>query len=294
MRILLQVPDGLKGKALEIAEAIEREGNEVIISAEPCYGACDLREHEARLLGCEKIVHYGHTKFLESRTPVVYEEIRESLDPVPLLEKEFKKISAYSSFGLVSSLQFVDSLRKAGAFLEGKGKKAVVGKGIHIAKKLYPGQVLGCDFTAAKAVEADVDCFLFFGSGRFHPLGLALSTDRPVFVVDLERQELESLASMKNKFLRQRFAAQALFNDARRVGVLVSAKPGQRRLEVAERVRKQLKEKGKQAFILYMDEIKPDKLEWMGFDAFVSTACPRIAVEHRTGFGKPILNPEEI
>ncbi|MFH0829838.1 MAG: diphthamide synthesis protein, partial [Candidatus Aenigmatarchaeota archaeon] len=82
-RILLQVPEGLKNKATEIAARLEKAGNEVIISAEPCYGACDIKTDEARKLGCQKIVHYGHTRFCDSNFPVEYVEYREKADAVP-------------------------------------------------------------------------------------------------------------------------------------------------------------------------------------------------------------------
>ncbi|MFQ6010391.1 MAG: diphthamide biosynthesis enzyme Dph2 [Candidatus Aenigmatarchaeota archaeon] len=294
MKILLQIPEGLKTRAIEIAKELESRGDKVVISCDPCYGACDLKEKEARELGCEKIIHYGHTKFLENRMPVLYEEIKESMDPAPILNKDFEKIEKHSSFGLVSSLQFVDSLKKAKSFLEKKAKQAHIGKGILISKKLYPGQILGCDISAAKAVESKVDCFLFFGSGRFHPLGLALSTEKPVYFVDMERKEIENLNSFRRKFLNQRYAASAMLKHARTIGILVSTKSGQRRIELAENIREELKKRGRNAFILSMDEISPEKLAGLKLDAFINTACPRIAIEHRTQFDKPIVNPDEI
>ncbi|MEM3572044.1 MAG: diphthamide synthesis protein, partial [Candidatus Bathyarchaeia archaeon] len=42
-KVLLQFPDGLRGHALRIATKIEELTNtQVVISADPCYGACDL------------------------------------------------------------------------------------------------------------------------------------------------------------------------------------------------------------------------------------------------------------
>ena len=37
-----------------------------------------------------------------------------------------------------------------------------------------------------------------------------------------------------------------------------------------------------------------EKLEGLDLDAYVNTACPRIAIEDRTNFKKPILNPDEL
>jgi len=279
---ILQVPDGLKRKALEIAD----ENGDVLIDCETCYGACDLAIHEAKILGCEKIIHFGHSKLIDSDIPVEYKELREEYNPVPVLEKSFDKIKG-NKIGLVSTLQFLDSLESAKEFLEKKGKTVKIGKG-----KIYPGQILGCDISSAKSIENEVDSFLFIGSGKFHPLGLALKTEKPVFVLDVEKNIIYELD--KQEFLKQKYAAIALAKDANKFGILVSVKPGQLNLELAKRIKKELEEKGKKAYILVFNEIKPEKLEGLELDCYVNTACPRIAIEDRTLFKKPILNPDEL
>ena len=53
-------------------EAIENQGIEVILSADPCYGACDLPINN---INCDLIVHVGHTKFIKdinTEVPVLY------------------------------------------------------------------------------------------------------------------------------------------------------------------------------------------------------------------------------
>ena len=63
MKILLQFPEGLKQKAVEIAKKYEKKGDVVFLSAAPCYGACDLALDEARAIGAKKIIHFGHSPF---------------------------------------------------------------------------------------------------------------------------------------------------------------------------------------------------------------------------------------
>lgn len=282
MKKILQVPDGLKRKALKIADEIK----DVLIDCESCYGACDLAINEAKILGCDKIIHYGHSKLIESDIPVEYIEIREDFDPTPVLEKnEIKE----KRIGLISTLQFLDSLEKAKKFLEKKGKTVKIGKG-----RFSPGQILGCDISSAKSIENQVDAFLFIGSGKFHPLGLALQTEKTVYLLDVEKNELINLNEFKQKFLKQKYAAIVLAKDANRLGILISVKPGQLNLKLAEKIKKKLEEKGKKAYILIFNEIKPEKLEGLELDCYINTACPRIAIENRTDFKKPILNPDEI
>ena len=283
MTKLLQVPDGLKRKALKIADEI----GDVLIDCENCFGACDLAIQEAKALGCEKIIHYGHSKILETDIPVEYKELREDYDPIPVLEKEFDKIKE-EKIGLISTLQFLDSLEKARKFLQEKGKTVKIGKG-----RFYSGQILGCDISSAKAIEKEVDAFLYIGSGRFHPLGVALKTEKTVYVLDVEKNEINNLKELKEKFLKQKYTAIALAKDAKKIGILVSVKPGQLNLELAKEIKDKLEKKGKKAYILVFNEIKPEKLEGLELDCYINTACPRIAIENRTEFKKPILNPDE-
>ena len=279
---ILQIPEGLKRKALSMADDL----GDVLIYCEPCYGACDLCIDEAKVLGCDGVIHFGHSKLIESDVPVEYNEMRQDFDPVPVLEKNIENIKG-ERIGLVSTIQFLDSLEPAKELLEKKGKTVLIGKG-----KSYEGQILGCDVSAAKSVEKDVDVFLYIGSGKFHPLGLALQTEKPVFVLDKEKNEIYEID--KEKFEKQKYAAIALVKDAKKFGILVSTKPGQLNIELAEKMKSDLENKGKKAYILVFNEIKPEKLEGLNLDCYVNTACPRITIENRTDFKKPILNPDEL
>ena len=279
---ILQIPDGLKTKALKIADELE----DVVIDCEPCYGACDLCISEAKSIGCDEIIHYGHSKFIDSDIPVEYVELKQEFNPVPTLEKNFEKIKG-EKIGLVATVQYLDSLKRAKEFLEKKGKIVIIGKG-----KFSNGQILGCETSSANSIEDDVDSFLYVGSGKFHPLGLALKTEKPVFVLDTEKNDIYQID--KKLFEKQKYAAIALAKDAKRYGILVSVKPGQQNLELAKKIKKDIESKGNKAYILIFNEIKPEKLLGLDLDCYINTACPRIAIENRAEFKKPILNPDEI
>lgn len=281
---LLQFPEGLVTRALELAD---QEGDSIIYG-ETCYGACDLPIHPAKSLGCDKIIHFGHSEFVKSDVPVEYRELKEDFDPIPILEKEFNKIKE-SKIGLVSTLQFLDSLEKAKEFLESKGKQALIGKGT-----FNDGQILGCDISAAKSVDDKVDTFLYIGSGKFHPLGLSLETKKKVWILDVEKQKIDDLEQVKEKFMKQKYAAIALCKDAKKFGILVSIKTGQLKIDLAKKIKDDLVKRRKKAYIIVFDEIKPEKLIGYDLDCYINTACPRIVIEDRTTFEKPILNPDEL
>jgi 2-(3-amino-3-carboxypropyl)histidine synthase len=282
LRKILQVPLGLKRKALEIADKY----GDVFIDMENRYGACDLPILEAKALGVEKIIHLGHCKFMESDIPVEYVELKEVYNPITVLQKNFDKFKSFKKIGLISSIQFTGSLSLAKKFFEDNEKEAFIGKN--------SGRILGCDITSALSIEKNVDVFLFIGSGKFHALGVALKYDKPVLVLDVERNEVYDIEKIKRSFLKQKYTAIGLAKHAQKFGILVSVKTGQMNIELAEKIKKFLENKDRKAYVLIFNEIKPEKLEGLDLDCYVNTACPRIAIEDRELYNKPILSYDEL
>jgi 2-(3-amino-3-carboxypropyl)histidine synthase len=162
------------------------------------------------------------------------------------------------------------------------------------ARVKHPGQVLGCNVTSASSITKEVDQFLFIGSGDFHPLAVALETGKDVLVLDPLMREVRDIKELKDRVLRQRYAAIAIAQEVKGFGILISTKPGQRRRALAMRLRALIEEKGKRAWVIALDNITPDQLLAFQVDAFVSTACPRIAVDDALRYKKPILTPVEL
>ncbi len=288
-KALVQIPEGLKMKAQKIVDSLQKEGTEAIISVEPCFGSCDLGDKEAKALGCDVVLHIGHSPLVsDTEVPVIYEEYRQDFDPVPLLEKHLSQLP-YNSVGLITTIQHIDSLKKAKSFLEGKGKAVHIGQP---QAARYPGQILGCDHSAALSIEDKVECFLFMGSGLFHPLGLAEKTEKPVLFLDKESGELKDLSEERFKRQKIRAANLAKATLSNNFGILISTKAGQMHLKQAEQAKKALEEKGKKAWILVGDQVTPEKLLGLNLDCLVNCACPRIT-EDVSLFKKPIITAEE-
>ncbi|MGC8888580.1 MAG: diphthamide synthesis protein, partial [Candidatus Micrarchaeia archaeon] len=176
MKILLQFPEGLKQHALEYAKKLEKEGNEVIISASPSFGACDVAIEEAKSVGAEKIIHFGHAEFMKIGFNVEYVEYRVDAD-LSVLEKSLEELRPYQKIGLVTTVQHVQQLGKIKEFYEKNGKEVLIGKPYGFAK--YEGQILGCDPGSAASIDKDVDAHVYFGGGLFHPLGAVYATSKP-------------------------------------------------------------------------------------------------------------------
>ncbi len=283
VKILVQIPDGLKRDALELLKIFDENDIEAHLWVENTYGACDMPIHRAKAYGYDAIVHIGHTDFgVKTDLPLFYVEFYYDLDPTEILEKNLSKLEKYKNIGLVASLQFLKSLDKAKTYLEGVGKKVFVGK----ASNMYAGQILGCNVMAGLEVERKVDCFICIGAGKFYGLGLALMTDKPVFNLDFDKKSLEILD--KTKYERMIAWNLAKFEEVKKVGVVISTKPGQ--YFDVQTIKKFLESFGKEVFVLIGDEITPEKIEGMGIEFLVNTACPRIGWDDMERYPIPIIN----
>ncbi len=287
-KVFVQYPEGIKLRIQEIVKELEKEGFDVVLCIEPCFGACDIRDNEALRLGCDTIFHIGHEDFgVGSSLPVVFWEYFLEADPLPILEKELGKLKDYKNIGLVTSIQFVNLIPKVEEFLKKKGKNVFTYKSLQ-----YPGQILGCRLEAAKNIENNVDCFLCISAGKFYGWGLTISSSKPALCLDLETKEIYSLDDMKKKMLKIIAWNKSQFEDAKNVGVLVSWKKGQQKN--LSHIREKLEKMGKNVYVLAMDEITPEKLEGLKLDFLVNTACPRIGWDDYIRYKIPILNHTEL
>jgi 2-(3-amino-3-carboxypropyl)histidine synthase len=284
-RVGLQAPEGLKRAMPAVAGMIARKtGAEVIISGDPCYGACDI---DMELLGhVDLLLHLGHAEidegpdkaiFLPARMP---QDLREAAEgAVPMLRSR--------RVGITTTIQHVHKLDQVLDSLRAHGIEGIVGKAGGRVK--YPGQVLGCCYSTAR--DLDVGEYLFIGTGKFHPLGIALATGKRVVVADPVTGEVSEIDI--EPMLRRRFGAIARAMDAKRFAILVSKKPGQRRMDLAGRLKEMGEAKGLEMITVYLDNIEPDRLLNLGAEAAVSTACPRIALDDAAKYKIQVLTPPE-
>ena len=89
--------------------------------------------------------------------------------------------------------------------------------------------------------------------------------------------------------MRRRFAVIERARGAQTVGIIVSTKSGQRRMELAQC----LARLSDNAVIVTMREVSPDELLNLGFACYVNTACPRLAYDDQVRFPVPVLSPQE-
>ncbi|MDO5848620.1 MAG: diphthamide biosynthesis enzyme Dph2 [Methanobrevibacter sp.] len=286
----LQFPEGLKMQATQIANIIEAQTEAtVIISADPCFGACDVTDSKMKDF-VDLIIHYGHTPLpLKYEVPVYFVEAFSNIDIKPILNASMDKLKEYTKIGLVTTTQHLNRLNEIKDFLEDNGKEVVLGS----SKNTRRGQVLGCNFSSIKGLDAEV--YLFIGSGSFHPLGIHLFTKEKVLALDPYNNEIREMDEFADRILRIRFARITKAKSARKWGIIVSSKEGQYRMKLAMDIKKELQDAGMEAHILLLDNINPDALlPYLDLDAFVVTACPRIAIDDSQMYKKPVITPQEL
>ncbi|MBS3163692.1 diphthamide synthesis protein [Candidatus Woesearchaeota archaeon] len=186
------------------------------------------------------------------------------------ISEVLKKVDIKGKIGLVSSIQFLDQLKKAQKLL----KNSVI-----------IGQILGCNIKIAEKYKNKVNSFLFIGSGRFHPLYLAIKTKKPVYIANPDTNEFSRIEESDIQDYENKLKGKlSKFYAARSYGILVSTKPGQYEIKKAELLRKKLDN----AYIFICDNINEGEFEnFRGIDIWINTACPRIE-------GKNIINLEDL
>jgi len=291
-RVLIQLPEGLKPEAPRLAKTIEKSGALPIISADPCYGACDLATAEAESLDVDLIIHYGHSKLLKyERVPTIYVEARATINVDGTVEKALPILEKWHKIGLTTTVQHVQTLDAVREILLHAGKIVVIGDS---GRLNYPGQVIGCDYSNAKSIAKDVEAFLFVGGGRFHALGVALSTFKPTIVADPYEERAYPIDERAERVMKQRWASIEEARKAKSTAVLVGLKLGQKRFDEALSLKRKLEENGKIAFLFVVREVTPEVLiEFPTVDAYVNTACPRISLDDASKFPKPVLTANE-
>lgn len=285
-KVLVQLAEGIKRDASEISNWIESLGIECIFSGETCWGACSVAVQEAQALGVDLLVHFGHAQFIEVDFPILYMEVQDILDLKPYMIKSLPLLEPYKSIGLSYSIQHRHDIENVKMFYESHGKKVTLSQ--KAGTNAYEGHITGCEYRGLKAIQDQVEAFVILGN-QFHSMGATLALRKPVILVDVYNDDVRSMAGLKDKILKQRLFSIEKLKNAKNVGIIVEIKPGQR-FGNPRKLLEKLRAAGKNAIVITMSEITPDKImNFYHIDAFVELACPRIALDDFEKYPKPIL-----
>lgn len=191
------------------------------------------------------------------------------------------------SIALIATAQYAHKLPEVKEVVESVGYRVEVGEGTRVT---MPGQVLGCNYSVLRGSNAEA--VLFIGDGLFHPLGAAIYTGKRVYRYSPLSREFEEVDTEEFMRKRMNFMAKALYSE-QRGAIIVSSKPGQKRINLAGWLKKKALDKGKNVDVIMFEELTPSKLSNFPYGYYVNTACPRISYDDAEFYSVPILSPQE-
>jgi len=285
-RIGIQIPEGLKQYSTEILDIFKK--NNPILFVDPCYGACDTKDKEAKRVGATLLIHLGHEGMREEVIKTIYVPLRYELkrSEINFLLFEIKRLG-FKKINIVTTTQYLDVIPLLKRELEKDGIKICKGRETGRVKE---NMVLGCD---SSTIVDRTSPIIFIGDGLFHVNNIAfIYSSQKIFAISPIGREVKRI-NINDEFTRKRYAMIGLARRKERFGILVSSKDGQERMGIAIQIKKYLEEHKKKAYIFVSDYIKEEYLIGINIDCYINTACPRITYDDSLSFRKPLLSASE-
>ncbi|KAI3410969.1 hypothetical protein GPALN_003053 [Globodera pallida] len=303
--VALQFPEGLTMYACVIVDILEKyTGAEFIILGDVTYGACCVDDFTARALGCELLVHYGHSCLVPIQDTVgihlLYVFVNIDMGTAHFLDTirhnfgvddDEQRRRRPQTLALVSTIQFVATLQVAKRELGGKDGFNIV---IPQSSPLSPGELLGC---TAPVLPKDVTAIVYLGDGRFHLESVMIQNPSvPAYqynpysrVFTRERYGFELM-------LDNRRAAIEVAQRADNFGIILGTLGRQGNAKIFEYLEQKLKEAGKRMIRVLLSEIFADKLAlFSSVQCWAQVACPRLSIDWGHTFtAAPLLSPFEL
>jgi 2-(3-amino-3-carboxypropyl)histidine synthase len=288
-RVLFNAPDGILPRIQQIATRIsEKYLVDTVILADPTYGSCDTSEVEAGILGADLAFHVGHNITLDhigKKTVLV--DVYDDICFEETFDSNLDVLKDYNTLGLCTFAQHIPQIPRVKLYLEKKGFRVIVGRG---KGQLHDGQVFGCEFYPVFDTKEEVDAFVVLGQSRFHAIGVALSSQKPTFMVDPYEKQIVDILPIAQDRIKKSILSLYKALDAQSFGVIIGLKEGQLMVLRALKIKNEMEKRGRKAQLLAMREITSDRLNTLtGFDAFIQTGCPRISIDGYS-FSKPVLS----
>ncbi|KAJ1961529.1 Diphthamide biosynthesis protein 1 [Dipsacomyces acuminosporus] len=289
-RVALQFPEGLMMFACTISDILETFCQvETVIMGDVTYGACCVDDFTAVALGCDFMIHYGHSCLVpvnvtSIKTMYVFVDI--GIDTGHFVKTIEKNFEPGTRIALVGVIQFVTALQTCKSLLDAKYTVT-----IPQAKPLSPGEILGC--TSPRLSNQDI--IVFLGDGRFHLESIMIHNPSvPAYAYDPYNKKFtrEKYAHEEMHSLRQNAIGEA--KKAKKFGLILGTLGRQGNPKVLEELKERLVKRGIQYEVVLLSEIFPQKLaQFPDVDCWVQIACPRLSIDWGYAFPKPLLTPYE-
>jgi 2-(3-amino-3-carboxypropyl)histidine synthase len=299
-KVALQFPEGLLMYACVLADIIEQFAHvEVWIMGDVTYGACCVDDFTARALGCDFLVHYGHSCLVPvdmTHVKCMYVFVEIDIDVEHLMATLVHHFDQNSRLVLMSTIQFASTLQKVKShFLSANPtEKTMLDILIPQSKPLSPGELLGC---TAPLLPDGRDALIYVGDGRFHLEALMIANPTVVaYRYDPYSKQLSHEYYDHEEMRRIRCEAIQKAASSTTFGLILGTLGRQGSRRVLQTLESRLTRLGKQYYLVLLSEILPQKLALFGkmVDAWVQIACPRLSIDWGDAFHQPLLTPYEM
>ena len=303
--LALQFPEGLLLFATTLADIFQTHCpsvEDVVILGDVTYGACCVDDYTAASLGCDFLVHYGHSCLVPvdvTGLPCLYVFVDIAFDTQHLVDCVCANFEEGASLVLAGTIQFASAIQDVRARLSERFPRLAVPQ----SKPLSPGEVLGCTAPTLLPSAGGEDgekgslpsAIVFVADGRFHLEAIMIANPTvPAFRYDPYLRALteEEYAHGEMRSVRKSMVARA--SRAERWGVVLGTLGRQGNPAILEHLERRLRECGKAYAVFLISEMTPAKMAMLkGADAFAQIACPRLSIDWGEDFQKPVLTPYE-
>jgi len=171
------------------------------VSADPCFGACDVVNYELKNLDVDCVIHIGHTAIADVENfwiPTIFLNAQSTLDVSKVVEKALPSLVG-KKIGLVTTAQHLHTLETVQTILQHHGLKhssqREMNESVPKDKSLAVISPVGRTSATRSIVSYSS------ASGTFHPVGLSMSTKKTVIAADpytntVKKQEIEDMKTI--------------------------------------------------------------------------------------------------
>lgn len=289
------------------------------------YGACCIDDYTARALGCDLLVHYGHSCLVPVDTTkgikTLYVFVTIGIDVEHLLATIERNFQPGKRIALVGTIQFNATLHAILPRLRSLGYDPILPR----SSPLSAGEILGCtaptlvasttkppppsSSSSTSTLAADVaDIILYLGDGRFHLESILIASPalrahtyrydpytRRLTHETYNHTEMHSLRRTAIASARASLHPPPSQPQPRPWGLILGTLGRQGNPHTLTLLTAHLTQRGVPYVTLLLSEIQPGKLALMSEDVvvWVQVACPRLSIDWGYAFERPLLSPYE-
>ena len=276
--------------------------NSCFLCSDVTYGACCIDDIIADAMGCDFIVHFGHSCLvpvnqMKNGIKVLYVFVDIKIDLWHLIQTIKTNFNSEEhTLSMSGTIQFITSIHSAAKELrERHGFRVTIPQ----SKPLSPGEVLGC--TAPK-LPPEVNTIVFIADGRFHLEAIMIANPKVnAFKYNPYNKEITQEFYEFNKMLDYRRLAvnksQIVCKTNGVFGLILGTLGRQGNPKVLQNLINNIEKQSKcESINILLPEIRPEVLGlFTEVDAWVQIACPRLSIDWGTNFTtKPLLTPYEL